>query len=468
MSLQMTESQGDVSPRISWWTIFCFALPPVGAGYMFCLVSLYIMKYATDVLLIAPAIMGLIFGFSRFWDAISDPLAGYLSDKTNTRWGRRRPWIFASIVPIGLSFWMLSAPPDTLSASGLVIWMAVAIVSFYSAMTIFIVPHMSLGAELTDDYHERNKIFGARHAGWIAGYISALLTMSLLIAAENESAAAVRTLAADQSLYAAMFCGVCLLFCAVWVKERPEFIGKAPQKPWLAARDIWANGHARLLIIAIFIENLGGAVITILTLYNAEYVLDAPAMAPIFILSYMVFSFVLTPLWMPLARRIGKKELWIYSMIVTAFAFGFMGFLEPGDDWILVALAAIAGAAGSCGGTINPSIKSDVIDYDEYLTGERKEGAYFSAWFFVSKLSYGVMLMVTGFALSLAGFVPKVEQNEAVVFTLRFLYAGVPFIAYLVGAYLLGRFAFNEEEHKHVQSELEIIRRDREAQETTS
>ena len=94
MSLQMTESQGDVSPRISWWTIFCFALPPVGAGYMFCLVSLYIMKYATDVLLIAPAIMGLIFGFSRFWDAISDPLAGYLSDKTNTRWGRRRPWIF--------------------------------------------------------------------------------------------------------------------------------------------------------------------------------------------------------------------------------------------------------------------------------------------------------------------------------------------------------------------------------------
>ena len=122
---------------------------------------------------------------------------------------------------------MLSAPPDTLSASGLVIWMAVAIVSFYSAMTIFIVPHMSLGAELTDDYHERNKIFGARHAGWIAGYISALLTMSLLIAAENESAAAVRTLAADQSLYAAMFCGVCLLFCAVWVKERPEFIGKA-------------------------------------------------------------------------------------------------------------------------------------------------------------------------------------------------------------------------------------------------
>ena len=132
--------------------------------------------------------------------------------------------------------------------------------------------------------------------------------MSLLIAAENESAAAVRTLAADQSLYAAMFCGVCLLFCAVWVKERPEFIGKAPQKPWLAARDIWANGHARLLIIAIFIGESRWRGHHDFD-PNAEYVLDAPAMAPIFILSYMVFSFVLTPLWMPLARRISKSEI---------------------------------------------------------------------------------------------------------------------------------------------------------------
>ena len=77
--------------RISWLEIFCYALPPVGAGYMFCLVTLYTMKFSTDVLLIAPALMGTIYGLSRFWDAISDPLVGYLSDKTKTRMGRRRP-----------------------------------------------------------------------------------------------------------------------------------------------------------------------------------------------------------------------------------------------------------------------------------------------------------------------------------------------------------------------------------------
>ena len=440
---------------ISFAELISFAIPTVGAGYMFCLVSLYLMKFATDVLLIAPAVMGFIFGVSRFWDAVSDPLVGYLSDKTQTRLGRRRPWIFASIIPVGLSFWMLSAPPESLSDNVLVAWMAVAVIGFYSAQTMFVVPHMSLGAELTDDYHERNKIFGARHAGWIAGYISALVTMYWLILAESESSEAVRTLAADQSTYAAVATGIMLLICVVFVRERPEFAGRGAENPFKALRDILRNRHASLLIFIIFIENLGGAVITILTLYNAEYVLNAPQMAPFFILSYMVFSFLLTPIWMPIAKRVGKKYLWFFSMLVTAFSFGAMGFLQEGDDIILLVLAAIAGAAGSCGGTINPSIKSDVIDFDELQTGERKEGAYFSAWYFVSKSAYGIMLMVTGFALSWAGFVPKVDQTELVVDTLRFLYAGVPFIAYIFGALLFLRFSFNEAEHAEVIAELE-------------
>ena len=137
---------------ISIAELISIAIPTVGAGYMFCLVSLYLMKFATDVLLIAPAVMGFIFGVSRFWDAVSDPLVGYLSDKTQTRLGRRRPWIFASIIPVGLSFWMLSAPPENLSDNLLVTWMAVAVIGFYSAQTVCGATYVA-GAELTDDYH---------------------------------------------------------------------------------------------------------------------------------------------------------------------------------------------------------------------------------------------------------------------------------------------------------------------------
>ena len=102
--------------RLPLSVILTYCLPTVGCGFMFLLVGLYLMKFATDVLLIAPAAMGTIFGLSRIWDAISDPIAGYLSDRTSHRSGRRRPWIFVSMLPIGLAYWMLWSPPEALSA----------------------------------------------------------------------------------------------------------------------------------------------------------------------------------------------------------------------------------------------------------------------------------------------------------------------------------------------------------------
>lgn len=442
--------------HVSWQTLVLYAAPPIGMGYMFCLVSLYLLKFSTDILGIGAGVMGFILGMSRIWDAVSDPLAGYLSDKTNTRWGRRRPWLLGSIIPISISFWMVFSPPASLSDNQLIYWMACAVIGFYSAQTIFIVPHLSLGAELTDNHHERSKVFGARHAGWIIGYISALATLYLLLRAEGTGGIEqVRELAANQSVYAAFITVIGLLVCAVGLRERKEFAQLGPTKPFAAFKDVWKNEHARLLLLAIFVENIGGAVITIVTVYNAEYIMKRADLAPLFILSYMIFSLILTPLWIPFSKRVGKKRLWVWSMVITAFAFGGMGTLSEGDIWQLLALAAIAGMAGGCGGTINPSIKSDIIDYDEYISGERKEGAYFAAWYFVSKMAYGIMLMFTGFALGWAGYIPKVaDQADTVIYTLRFLYGGIPFVCYMAGAYLLLRFAFNEREHADILSKL--------------
>ena len=154
-----------------------------------------------------------------------------------------------------------------------------------------------LGAELTDDYHERTKIFAARHAGWIAGYISALGTMYFLILAEGESETAVRAFNADQSIFAGLFAASCW---SVYGLASGLNLPIKRLKSRKAAKDIWQNSHARLLLIVIFIENLGGAAITILALYTAQYVMNAPEMAPFFILSYMVFSHF-DALLMPLA-----------------------------------------------------------------------------------------------------------------------------------------------------------------------
>ena len=460
MEVPLVEENAD---RVPWRTISAYGLPGVGAGYMYLLINLYVMKFSTDVLLIAPAVMGIIFSVSRIWDAVSDPLVGYLSDRTRHPMGRRRIWLLASVVPIVGTFVMLFSPPAELDKAASIAWMAIAVIGFYSAMTLFIVPHMSLGAELTTNYHERSRLFGLRHAAFTAGSILALISMQIFINAEQQGPAVVRATATTVAWFAGGVSVVLILYAVIKLRERPEFQGRMSSNPYKAYADVWRNRHARLLIIVTFIENVGSAAIGALTLYVAQYVVGKPMLAPLMILSYMIPSALSVPLWIPLSRRFGKIRLWVFSMLLTGFSFGGMFFLPFLDEttkiWTIFVLAFFAGLAAGCGGTVGPSVQGDVIDYDEYLTGERKEGSYFAAWNFVFKSATGVMLLLTGFVLQFSGFVPNQEQTMTTQIAMVSLYGAFPLVCYIIGAALFSRFTLDESAHAEIRAELDARRR---------
>tara|TARA_A100001037_G_C15008687_1_gene570652 strand:- start:9 stop:1064 length:1056 start_codon:yes stop_codon:yes gene_type:complete len=345
--------------------------------------------------------------------------------------------------------------------------MGIGIIGFYSAMTVFIVPHMSLGAELTSSYHERSRLYGLRHAAFTAGSILALISMQLLINAEQESEAAVRETAFELSIFAALLTAALIVFAIVRLRERADFQGRVSSNPFSAFRDVWQNPHARLVLIVTFIENIGSAVIGLLTLYVAQYVVGKPILAPAVILTYMIPSSLSVPIWLPLSRRFGKVNLWIFSMILTGLSFGGM-FLLPFVDEnmklvLFFGLAFFAGLAAGCGGTIAPSIQSDIIDYDEYKTGERKEGSYFAAFNFVYKSAIGVMTVITGPVLQFAGYVPNQEQTKFVQIAIVTLYGLFPLVCYLIGALMFRRFSLDEAEHARIRAAL-----DAKAAETTA
>ena len=435
--------------------IATYCLPTVGCGFMFLLFALYLMPFSTDVLGISPAVIGVILFASRIWDAVSDPLAGYWSDRTRSRMGRRRPWILASIVPIAAAYLMVWNPPANLSENALLVWMTVGIFGFYSAMTIFIVPHTSLGAELTPDYFDRNRIFGVRHAGWMLGSAAAVGGMYMLIGARQESVEAVRDVAAELAVFVSIVTALTLAFTGLRLRERPDFQGRGARHPYGAFADVLRNPHARLLIIVYFVENLGAATISVLALYIAEYVIGAPELAPMLILSYMIPSIVSVPLWIPVSRLIGKKRLWLASMLLTGVSFGAMIFFGEGDILGICVFSALAGFSAGAGGTIAPSIQADVIDFDEYRTGERKEGAYFATWNLVYKSSTGITFLLAGLVLQVSGFVPNLEQTEDVKWALRTLFAGFPFVCYMVGSAIFSRFSLGEEEYARIRAELD-------------
>ena len=447
--------------KVPLGTTIAYGMPGLGAGYMYLLMSLYVMKFSTDVLLIAPAVMGVIFSISRIWDAVSDPIAGYLSDRTTFKFGRRRTWMLISFIPISFGFLAVFSPPESMQGQSLDLWMMIAILSFYSAITLLNVPHMALGAELSEDYHERTRLFGVRHIGFTLGSILALVSMSLLISEENNPNGDVRQLAGSLAFYAIGAMSLMIFFAVSKLKENPEFQNRVNKNPFKAFRDVWINPHAKILIIVLFIENLGGAVIGVLTLYVTQYIVEAPAWAPLIIFAYMLPSALSVPLWIPLSRRFGKIRLWVFSLAFTGISFGgifIIPFLDSVTDRLIVMFigAALGGMAAGCGGAIGPSVKGDVIDYDEYLTGERKEGSYFAALNFVFKSATGIMLLVTGFVLQFSGFIPNQPQTMEVKIALISLYGLVPLVFYSLGAYLLyKKFKFGEKEHAAIKQQIQ-------------
>ena len=177
MPATATEVSGSVPARapIAIPKVAYFALPIVGINFSLVLTIAYITKYSIDVLLVAPAAIGWIFGVSRVWDAVTDPLLGHLSDKTRSRFGRRRPWMLGAAIPVAVCGVLLWSPPAFVPQSLMWLWVATMLFAYMAAQTAFLVPHYALGAELSELPHDRTRIFGGRHIGSIFGSALALI-----------------------------------------------------------------------------------------------------------------------------------------------------------------------------------------------------------------------------------------------------------------------------------------------------
>jgi len=437
-----------------------YGLPSVAIGFTYMLNQLYLMKFTTDVLLIAPAVMGLILAVSRVWDAVFDPLVGYLSDITRHRLGRRRVWILLGSLPLALSFVATFVPWPGLSPNGLVAWMAAAVLLFFTSLAAVMIPHMALGSELSSDYHVRSRLYGARHAFFVLGSILSLAAMFVFIKAGKDGDGPLRSVQDPAIMVTALVCVLLIACLLLGAPEPAHNQGRVEKGFWQKFAHVWANRHARIILIVTFIENLGTAAISVMTLYFAQYVVGDPLVAPLFVLAFMVPSMLSVGLWISLSRRWGKPRLWLAALVGTGFCFlGFFvtPFIESYTVRLVVVFATTLGAgfANGCAGTMGPSILGDVVDADEHATGERKEGAYFAIWQTVVKGATGVMMVLAGFALQFSGFVPNQEQSLQVKLTITSLNGLLPFACFMLGAWVFRRFELTPQAHARIRAELD-------------
>lgn len=308
-------------------TVVAYGLPATAVTFSTTLTMAYIAIYATDVLLIAPATMGLIFGASRIWDGLTDPAIGSLSDRTSSRLGRRRSWLLASALPIALAGLALWSPPISLGGGALVAWFTVAFFLFMTAMTMFNVPHMALGAELSSDSHVRTRIFAFRHAFATVGVAGALIGGTGLMT----TSAAPRDTAFTIYLVLAVVIALAIPGAVALLRERADYQGRGGRSPFRAFGDIARNPHGRLLVLMYFVEHMGTGATAILSPFVVRYVIGQAEALPL-IYAFYVSSMMLTiPLWVTLAKRIGKKRAWLTGMSLALVGYSTLFTLAEGD-----------------------------------------------------------------------------------------------------------------------------------------
>lgn len=448
--MRTTADHGNLSLR----TIVAYAYPTAGISFLVFLFAAYYFKFATDILLIAPAAMGLIFAAARIWDAVSDPMAGYLSDRTRSRFGRRRPWLFASVIPVAIVPVLIWSPPAFLDETWIIVWVTVGILAYETALTMFIVPHTALGAELSMSHHERTRVFAFRHVGWMTGFFINAGAIYLLTHTTEPRSMALILSAAGGGVTALL-----VLTSAVQLRERSEHAGRGPSNPLRAMSDVVKNPDARLLLMVFLIENLGTATLGILVPFVLQYVVGSPGAVHLVLLCHFVPSLLIIPLCVPLTRRFGKKAVWAAAGLTSTASYTGYFFVGQGDLPLMLFFTVGTGIGLGIAMVVGPSVQADVIDYDEHETGERKEGLYYAAWNFIRKVAQGVTAVLAGFTLQLIGFVPNAEQTESTQTAISVLFAGLPATAMAIGtALFIWKFKLTEDEHKRIRAKLDARR----------
>ena len=444
----MTTAKKD---RIAWTAKLAYAAPAFALAVVGIPVYVYIPKFYTDVVGINITVLGYLMFSVRIFDAITDPAIGYLSDRTPNRFGRRRPYIALGSILVAVAMFLLFNPP-AVSETMETVWFGATIYILFLFWTIVVVPFESLGPEITFDYNERTSLFGMRDGFLIAGTLAAASSPALVGWLFNLPADADGERAKFfwiAVIYAPLLVGTCW-WCVLAIRERRPAAERQTKGVWRGLRQVVHNRPFVILLIAYTVSAIGNNLPATLILFYVEYVLESP-LADFFLMLYFVTGIIFLPAWIMISRRTGKKAAWLASMAINTTAFAGVFFLGPGDAAIYGILVFLSGIGLGATLAIPSAIQADVIDYDELLTGERREGQYIGLWSISKKFAAAVGIGAGLSILGMVGYTPNLQQSAEVQMTLRVLYSLVPALCNMVAIVIACAYPISGRIHAEIR-----------------
>lgn len=415
----------------------------------------------------------LIYFFPRIFDAITDPIMGFISDNTKSKWGRRRQYVLLGGIIMGVAYifmWQLFIE-NTLEYNFwyFFFWS----ILFYLGLTLFSVPYVAMGYEMSDDFHERTNIMAI--AQWIGQWAWVIAPWFWVIMYDPEWFPSADVAVRELAIWVAIPCAVCAMIPAIFIKSKSTLDGD--YEPLKIAN----IGNSFLKIFSSFLEafkikefrKLCGATFFIFNAFNTVAALT------FFVIVYKLFNgdagasgiwvslfgclgalgttFIVIPIVAWMSKKFGKKRAFLLAQGISVIGYVMLWFLfVPGKPWMyIIALPFFSFGIGSLF-TIMMSMTADVIDVDELNTGLRREGIFGAIYWWMVKVGFAVAGALSGFIIAFVGFNPELAttEQESAVNGLHAFFCFFPLGGTLIAMYIMRNYKIDEKRANEIRQQL--------------
>jgi GPH family glycoside/pentoside/hexuronide:cation symporter len=452
------EDQANPAPvhRLSIGLQLSFGVGQVGGSILANTPSLILLFFMTDVLAIPPALAGLAVFIPKAWVIVFDPIMGRISDHTESRWGRRRPYVLSGAIACGIGFYFLFDVPALDTTAARVIYMTVMFTLVSTAFSVFSVPYLAQASALAPTYKGRTTVMAYRMAFQAVGILIGIGLVKYLVEWGGGGLA-------GYTFMGAVLGAVCMATMLSPFFATRSMAVDVPARSSVPFREQMrtaaANKPYLILATATILYWVAGSCVYAGLPYVFDYVVLGSARLFFDLAFYMtIAAFVAIPGWTWLAGRIGKKPT--YYISTFAYCLTVLSWLSaaPGEDFLVILRGIFVGLTNTGLLMTAVAMMPDTIEYDRLTTGQHREGIFSGVWMAIEKAGNAAGALVVGLILSAMGFVEsaggvRVEQSDSAILGILIAFSIVPVLLMLTGLVLLRAYKLDETTLSTIRSE---------------
>ncbi len=415
-------------------------------------ISLYLFYFYTDVLGLPNAMAGIIYAIGSFWDAGTDPIMGYLADRTRTRWGRYRPYLLFVPIPMAFGYLLLLWHPGDMSITALGIVALIGQLMFRLLFTMASTPYSALMARMTSNSEDRAGMAGARMLFAYLGAFSVVALAGGLLENADSDREAFMSLAVISGILATVIFWICFAIC----REPPEDDAQAPnltiKQSFISLRQ---NTPFLVVFAAVVLMTTGTTVIGKTMIYFFEYQMGDRNGAQIALMAFGLTGLLVIPFWTFVTLKTSKRLVWVVGSFFLSLAL--LAFLvNPATSQNMVILNYIAMSFGAGAFAITFwGMLPDTVEYGEWKTGHRVESMVFGFATFAQKSAVALSALILGVLLDVIGYQAGIVQSEETLSGLRMIIVFVPLAGVVTSVACIYFYPLSPQRHADIVAELQ-------------